>query len=178
MEPWYTKIAGLIPRKFVIGVLILAFFYVVGNFSDTDSGVDETVRDTTGEVVEAGTVDALILQLGDCLVFPSDLLDEPGTVFTDMEVVPCTELHDAQIGGEHVMDDGDFPGLDFFQNSEDLDGVCIDKYIEFTKTSLTESPHLVSYFYPTEDSWLQGDRTVQCIFMMADGEKLGASLEG
>ena len=179
MEPWYTKIAGLIPRKFVNGAVIVAVLLVIWYFGESDSSVDETVRDTTGEVIEAGTVGALILQVGDCLVLPNKLLDEPGTVFTDLEVVPCIELHDAQIGGEYVMDDGEYPGDDFFQNSEEIEKVCIDKYFEFTNVNLTDSPHTLDWFYPTEDGWLQlGDRTVQCLFMMQDGGKLGASLEG
>jgi hypothetical protein len=178
MEPWYTKIAGLIPRKFVNGAVIVAVLLVIWYFGESDSSVDETVRDTTGEVVEAGTVGALILQLGDCLNFPGEFSEENVFRFSETKVVPCTELHDAQIVGEYLIDDGDYPGNDFFTNYDETNNICWDKYDAFTDTSLNEPPHEYHLLYPSEDSWLQGDRNLQCMFYMSDGGKLGASLEG
>jgi hypothetical protein len=178
MEPWYTKIAGLIPRKFVNGVVIVVVLLVIWNFNESDSSVDETVRDTTGEVVEAGTVGALAFQLGDCLVFPSSYSVNEESSITKLEVVPCTELHDAQIVGEYLMNDGDFPGDAFITEYEKANNICWDKYDAYTKTSLDAPPHSYNLLHPSEESWLQGDRELQCLFSRNDGGKLGASLEG
>jgi hypothetical protein len=180
MEPWYTKIAGLIPRKLINGAVIVAVLLVIWYFGGSDNSVDESVRDTTGEVVEAGTVGAFVLQVGDCLIMPDAFFEEEPNdyEFVDLNVVPCTELHDAQIAGEYVMEDGDYPGDEYFSNDGKFNEICWDKYDAFTKTSLDEPPHLLTLQYPTSEGWLDGDRKIQCVFFMADGGKLGASIEG
>lgn len=174
----FMNVLRIIMRSILFRIAIFAILGLFGYSRVSDSKVDETTRDSAGEVTQAGVVGSLVLQFRDCLVFPNDSFKtEAYSEFSQLKVVPCTELHDGQIGGVHVLPDGSYPGANYFSD-EYFRKTCSDDYDAFTKTYLDDPPHLFIPFYPTENSWLEGDREVQCVFTMADGGKLGASIEG
>jgi hypothetical protein len=175
MEPWYTKVGRIILRSVLFRIAIFAVLGLFGYSQVSETEVDKTTRDSNGEVIESGAVGAQVLQFGDCLLFPDGGI--LGAVFTKLESVPCTDLHDGQIGGIHVLADGPYPGEDYFEN-EFGQKACWDDYDAFTGTQLEEPPHMVVPLFPTEEGWTEGDRDVHCLFVMADEGKLGASIQG
>lgn len=173
MEPWYTRISRVVLVRLAIAGVIGIFGYL----KVSDSKVDEATRDTSGEVTESGDVGIYVLQIGDCFLYPtSDFSSTAGIIPDQLKVIPCTELHDAEVGGNHTLPDGPFPGVSKFAELEQ--SLCRDDYNAYTKTNLESPPHGGQSFYPTEESWANGDRLFTCTFSFISGEKLGASIRG
>jgi hypothetical protein len=164
----------------VIRVIVFAAFAIYGYFTLSDSERDETVRDKSGEVIEGGDVGALVLQIGDCFQFPKgfiELEEDESQTYEKLSVVPCTDLHDAEIISSRTLFRTDYPGEDAFGG--ELSDFCVDDYRSYTGFELyTDGPHLIIPLYPTQEGWDQGDKEILCAVRMENGEKLGASVRG
>jgi hypothetical protein len=180
MEPWYTKIASVISRVVLIRIIILGAVTIFGYFQVADSEKDESVRDESGEVVEAGDVGVFVLKVGDCLQLPSELksqlLGDTGEIsnYASFSAVPCTELHDAELYSIKTTNKNEFPGEEAL--FDEFTASCIDELPTYSGIELELSPYAVFPMVPTGDSWLQGDREIQCFAILANGEQLGASI--
>ena len=182
MEPWYTKIASVISRVVLFRIIILGAVTIFGYFQVADSEKDESVRDESGEVVEAGDVGVFVLKVGDCLQLPSEfksqLLGDTGEIsnYASFSAVPCTELHDAELYSIKTTNKNEFPGEEAL--FDEFSGSCVDEYFTYSGIEFDSSPHDVFPMVPTADSWLQGDREIQCFAFLVNGEQLGASIKG
>ena len=176
MEPWYTKIARGISRVVLIRIIILGAVAIFGYFQVADSEKDESTRDASGEVVESGDVGVYVLQIGDCLLYPSSVDISGGELPDQLKAVPCTELHNLEVISSHTLADGPYPSDAKLLELEQT--FCWDDYDSYTKTKLASPPHLVQLIYPVETSWANGDREITCTFGMPNNEKLGASIRG
>jgi hypothetical protein len=182
MEPWYTKIASAISRVVLIRIIILGAVAIFGYFQVADSEKDESVRDESGEIVEAGDVGVLVLKVGDCVQLPSEFKSqllgntEELMTFTSFSAVPCTELHDAELYSTKTTNKNEFPGEEAL--FDEFSGPCVDEYSTYSGIEFDSSPHDVFPMVPTADSWLQGDREIQCFAFLVNGEQLGASIKG
>jgi len=175
------NILRIIVRSILFRIVIFAVLGLFGYSRVSDSNVDETVRDSVGEVVQAGDVGVLVLKVGDCVQLPpefkSQLLGtttEPFT-FSSFSAVPCTELHDAELFSISTLNLSEFPGedalLDKFSDS------CLGDYATYSGVDYDLSPHIVFPIVPTADGWEQGDRALQCFAIMENGEQLGATIK-
>ena len=181
MEPWYSKIARGISRVVLIRLIILGAVALFGYFQVADSEKDESIRDVSGEVVEAGDVGVFVLKVGDCVQLPSEFKSqllgntEEISTFTSFSAVPCTELHDAELYSIMTTNRNEFPGeealFDEFTDS------CIAEYLTYSGIEFDLSPHSMFPMVPTAESWEQGDRAIQCFAFLANGEQLGASIK-
>lgn len=123
---------------------------------------DGPTRDDSGQVVEAGELEAFDLQVGDCF-------NDPGADAVDtVMAVPCTELHDFEVYHSFDLADGDYPGADTIQ-SQWTQG-CLAEFEGFVGTSFDQSLLDISGIFPTEETWNElGDREVLCSVTAVDG---------
>jgi hypothetical protein len=129
--------------------------------------VDETARDSTGEITEGGELGVFRLEVGDCLNDPTMLSyseDAPDEV-AQFDAVPCSDVHT----GEVVLVDDDFfaeeselPSSEVLESrSYEACAVAVEEY--------TGEPFEDSYFdaypvFPTKDSWeAMDDRGIVCV---------------
>lgn len=100
---------------------------------------------------------AVDLEVGECLDSDDLDSDEISTVTT----LDCEEPHDVEIFGEHLLPDGDFPGMSKIQQVGEEE--CGDQFFDFVGTEGTDSGLQYSYLSPSEETWDDGDRTVLCM---------------
>jgi len=165
----------------VVRIIIVAAFAIYGYFTLSDSESDETVRDTSGEVIEGGDVGITALQIGDCYQFPTgfiELEENESLEFEELSVVPCTVPHDAEIFSSKVLSGTYYPGDDAFMG--ELSDFCFDDYQSYTGVAFyDDGPHVINLTNPSKEGWEDhGRKTLTCSVAMKNGEKLGASVRG
>ena len=118
---------------------------------DNITGGGEGVVEGEGE-----STDVFTIEVGDCL---NDA--EAGETVSDVPVVDCAEPHDSEAFKSIIMDDGDFPGQAAIDTASE-EG-CVTAFAEFAGISYEESTLGVSWYFPTEDGWSNGDREILCL---------------
>lgn len=167
-------------RIFVVVAAFIAIPYFVNMWQNTKSTRDASVRSDSGDIVQPGDLGIFLTRVGDCLVFPDDFADPEGPeevgYVSVTKGVPCTELHDAEVIGETLTADSVFPGDSVL--IERYQQFCRDEYEVYTGEPYLTSPHILSVFVPTLESWKAGDRKIQCFALNENREPLGASIRG
>lgn len=140
----------------------------VAVFAGTQATEDDTTRDDSGAITEAGGLGAFALQVGDCIQLPD------ATEVLSVEGVPCGEPHDAQVFAEFELPDGDFPGVESVEMSAG-DG-CYERWPAAVGTDYeTDTASDFTVFTPTAESWAEGDREVACLLVPLDGPQMVGS---
>jgi hypothetical protein len=142
--------------------LALAGCSLLGNITggNTDTGDGGTGTD----------VDVFTIAVGDCL--------NDGGVDGEVTTVPtvdCAEPHDSEAYASILMPDGEFPGdsvVEDFAVEE-----CTAAFDSFVGLAYADSTLSFSYYYPTAESWTNGDREILCLLVDPAGQVTG-SLKG
>jgi len=146
----------------LVAGLALSGCSILNNFT---GGV---TRDDDGNVTEGNdNADVFAIRVGDC-VNNADLGEEVSSI----PVVPCSEPHDSEAFFSHLMTDESYPGTASVQTS--ADEVCIGGFAGYVGGDYNSSALYVTYFYPTEASWAQGDREILCLVYDPDGPLTGS----
>lgn len=138
------------------------------------TSLDDASRDDTGEIVGAGDIDVMSLQIGDCF----DDAEEVEEVLFDVAAVPCSEPHDNEVFSVQTVSGGldtdNFPGQTVLQESayEVCSGPVFDTYVG---TPYLDSILEVFTITPTGESWDEGDREFVCALYRLDFAKLTGS---
>lgn len=139
----------------ILAVLVVLLFTVVLQPEKAPGVVEENVE-------------PLDLSAGDCLQ-GFEAFDQPVTVVT------CETPHNAQlVATDSYPEDDDFPGSEAL--SAKATEVC--SQVQYSET-LTANPDLKlqeTKVVPTEDSWDDGDRRVDCFVVSSGDQDLTASL--
>lgn len=129
-----------------------------------------TQRDASGSpTAENDNADVFSIKVGDCL---NDAAAS-GTV-TTAPIVPCSKPHDSEAYTSITMKDGAFPGADAVKAQADQG--CADAFPGFVGIAYNDSKLSISYYYPTSDSWANGDREILCT-VYDDGVKTTGTLK-
>ena len=116
------------------------------------------------------------LQVGDCFDVPSG---EQADVISSIQHHPCTESHTGEVFfiATYTGSDTTYPATsDFDQFAETA---CTPAFETYVGTALDSDPDLdAGYFYPPEDGWSSGDRTILCYLERADGGAMTKSVKG
>jgi Septum formation len=182
---------GIITSAVAVVVSIIGAVILVGLFADldeeasveTETTASPAAENTVAPPVETSApaqaeetvstvpedVDVYKLEVGDCF---AEVPEED--VFT-VPVVPCSEPHSEEVFAVVSLPEGDFPGDDAI--NAQADELCIAEFKSFVGLSHEESVLDFSYFYPSEESWLDGDRVVTCT-IYDPGEEVTGSLRG
>ncbi|MDY0913211.1 septum formation family protein [Rathayibacter festucae] len=130
----------------------------------------EAVRDVTGVVVTAGTVDPFSVAKGDCLQEPDD------DRVADVEAVPCAEPHALEVF--HVFAQ---PGDDYTSRNTLLaqaDAGCEPEFGAVMSIAYGDSALEYRSFVPSEVSWRHGDRAIVCAVFDPAADSTTGSLFG
>ena len=129
-----------------------------------------TPRDASGSATaENDNADVFSIKVGDCL----NDATASGTV-TTAPIVPCSKPHDSEAYKSITMKDGDFPGTDAVKAQADQG--CGDAFPAFVGIPFNDSKLDISYYFPTSDSWSNGDREILCT-VYDDGVKTTGTLK-
>lgn len=161
-------IAGLVLAANVAYAVVVIF-----------NGVDETERDSSGRVVEGGTVTLDRLRVGDCFNGGGlDGLAEDGTegeAGVTADVVPCGRAHQAEVYYQFDIESDGYPG-DAAVQSRLTD--CLSEFRNFVRRSYQRSQLEIFFLYPSSATWRLGDHEVVCIVADPDLTEISGSLAG
>lgn len=167
-EPVRGSRAAALALRFGLGIVVFAG---IGFFSS----LDDASRDGAGELVSAGDLDVMELQVGDCFDDPEEL-DE---VVFDVSAVPCSEAHDNEVFSlvPVTVFGAAFPGETALQDFG-YESCVGEPFRTYVGTEYFDSALEVFTFTPTEESWDGGDREVVCILYKLDLTKLVGTARG
>ncbi len=144
-----------------VGVYIAAIagFGIYGAMT----GVD---RDDSGAIVDGGSLDAFDMRVGDCFDDPSSYGEEVHS----LPGVPCADPHDNEVYAVFDVSLSSYPG-------EAEIGImaqesCLERFEGFVGLDYESSTLDIFPFYPTSESWNQGDREIVCAIYDMNTEKL------
>lgn len=156
-------------RRLPIGGIIFAVLIIGGGISSWYFGAG---RNETGEIAKPGDLGAVELRVGDCY----DLKDPQASEIEDVTAKPCTEAHEYELYFIGSMPVGPYPADSVFEQY--FAANCDPAFTTYVGKSWQESTLDIYWLIPTEDSWRQGDRSVQCAVFDPKIARLTTSLKG
>lgn len=134
-----------------------------------DQAAEPAVRDeTSGEITESSEADVFSLKVGDCL---NEAGSEDAEEVSSVPTVPCAEPHDSEAYAATDMPDGEYPGDQAVMDASDT--YCYDQFATFVGLSYDESELDLASFFPTPESWAEGDREIMCFVSSPEGQVTG-----
>ncbi|MFB7513796.1 DUF4190 domain-containing protein [Streptomyces sp. NPDC056144] len=137
-----------------VSCLLVVLGFATGAFraigEEFKEGMDEAARTKT----------PFSLRTGQC--FDEGARD--GGEVTDVEVLDCDQPHEGEVtGGFKLIGYAKWPGeKEIFEQADER---CDTVNLAYARDSWAIPERLlVSYYYPTKESWRTGDRTVTCTF--------------
>ena len=124
------------------------------------SGDDQTVRDSNGNVIEAGDVSVFSLNVGDCFV------DLPSGDVSTVNVVPCADDHSYEIYHEF---DIDLAAYDAAAVQSAANDGCLSAFQPYMGVGYEQSYYDFDGLQPSAGSWEQDDREVICLATPTNG---------
>jgi len=97
------------------------------------------------------------LAVGDCV---DQAKLEDGNTATE-PLVACDEPHDLEVFASLTLDDGDYPAVETLVTFGAKE--CAKEFTTFVGLDFGISALDFQYYYPTESSWANGDRGVDCV---------------
>ncbi|MDH4277038.1 MAG: septum formation family protein [Acidimicrobiia bacterium] len=161
-----------------VGSLVVAMLTLsgCGLLSGGDTQADETSRDETGQIVDAGEVGVNALKLGDCF---NDNPVDPGAEVVDVltvQAVPCSEPHDNEVYYLGALPETSYPGEELVD--ELVLDQCLTVFEAFAGVSYEESRLDIGRIFPSEANWADEDRGYICLVYDVDLQKLEGSMRG
>ncbi|CAN5416581.1 septum formation family protein [soil metagenome] len=150
-----TSIAPARARVLALSTVVAAALLLSGcsllgqlnNATPRNAGGTPTAENTDADVFS--------IRVGDCL----DDATSSGTV-TTAPIVPCSTPHDSEAYTSIKMAGGAFPGADAVKTQAD-EG-CAKAFPDFIGIPYDDSNLSISYYFPTKESWSNGDHEIMC----------------
>ena len=128
-------------------------------------------RDSTGTIVDGGSLDAFQIQVGDCFDDVSSYEEE----IHNLPGVPCSEPHDNEAFAVFDVTMASYPGDEMGEVAYDS---CMQRFERFVGKDYESSSLEIMTLYPTTESWKQHDREIVCALYDMDDNKLHGSVKG
>jgi hypothetical protein len=173
--PWAVNLDAVPPastplwRRIPIGWLIVGVLVIAGGIGGY---LFSASRSASGEITRSGDMAANDLRVGDCFDLKEPEADEVG----DVTARPCTEAHGYEVFYVGVLAEGVYPGEDAL--SQYVVDSCEPAFGSYIGTSYLDSQLDISWLYPSDDSWGEGDRSLQCAAYDPANNQLTISLKG
>ena len=129
------------------------------------AGVDSTTRDDAGQITVQGELGVFVTQLGDCV---NDVPDGTAVEVSTLTGVPCDQPHHWQL-----IHKGEITLEEYSRSAVKTEArLLCNSAIEELITSFVSANDEEIYEYenagaftisPTSESWVEGDRTVDCL---------------
>ncbi|HEU5032495.1 MAG TPA: DUF4190 domain-containing protein [Spirillospora sp.] len=177
-------------RGLAIAGIVLSALWIVGGtigylvIPGSDSSSSATGPDGTPKpkTTKPEKIDAYTMKVGDCINDPVSSgapADEsaPPVEVESVKKVPCTGPHDGEVLAVFKLTQTVMPGD---QEMSRLASTGCKLRIQRKLDRDPAAAHLGrSFYYPTADSWRDGDRAVTCLAVnAADGKKLTRPIRG
>ena len=133
---------------------------------------DNTTRDESGAIVEAGGLGAFAMQVGDCFDDPEGAEE----LVTSVAAMPCSELHDNEVYAIYDTSFTTWPGQDTMYDDAWLG--CHSRFAAYVGAEWEYSTLDLAVMTPSDGSWQEGDREVVCFLYDGQLRKLGSSMRG
>ena len=131
-------------------------------------------RDGTGAIIDAGSIDAFSLQVGDCFDDSAFSSMGAGEEVDSLPGVPCSQPHDNEVYSVFNVNESSFPGED--RLSELAFDRCYNEFERFVGRDYETSQLDILTLYPTRESWQHmNDREIVCAVFDVDANKLTGS---
>lgn len=128
----------------------------VSTLVEAYGGTTEIAPTPTAEPTYAPT-GVIELAVGDCL--DQEKLED-GDTSTD-PFVDCADAHDLEVFAELTVDDGDYPAVEELVRFASRG--CATEFTSFVGLDFGISALDFQYYYPTDSSWANGDRGIDCV---------------
>jgi hypothetical protein len=161
-----------LPRRIAPAALVLAAGALLAALAGCTASGGGTATPTATPSAGSTHASAMDIKVGDCL----DDADA-GTTTATAPIVPCTDPHDSEAFAEITLSGSSYPGDDAVQ-AQAQKGCTGDAFANFIGIAADDSTLQVSYYFPTEDSWAGGDRTVTCTVYAIDASGKTAQTTG
>ncbi len=133
---------------------------------------DSADRDSTGAIVDSGTIDVFDLKVGDCFDDGDAYSDEIST----LPAVPCSEPHDNEAYAAFNVSLDSFPGdIAMWEMASEE---CYNRFEGFVGRDYESSQLDFFTLHPTSESWAMNDREIVCALYDMDLNKLTGSMKG
>ena len=156
-------------RRLPVGGIIVIAVVIAVALGGTLFGAG---RSSTGEIDRAGDLSANDLRVGDCF----DLKDPDAEEVGDVAAQPCTEAHEYEVFYVGLLAEGSYPGEQAL--TEFVIDNCEPAFGTYIGTAYLDSQLDFSWLYPSDDSWDDGDRSIQCAAYDPRNTRLTSSLRG
>lgn len=164
-----TTTSRLLARTIAVTTIATAALLLSG-CSLLNQITNTTQRNPSGTATAANdNADVFSIKVGDCLNDASS----SGTV-TTAPIVPCSRPHDSEAYKSIKLANGSFPGETAVKSQADQG--CAAAFPGFIGVSYDDSNLKISYYFPTSDSWKNGDREILCT-VYDDGVKTTGTLK-
>lgn len=109
---------------------------------------------------------------------PGQCFDRPAAEgLYEVAVVPCEVSHDLEMYALFQLDDPAWPGEDLVHQQADQG--CREQFVSLTGTEPAQSDVGYTMYTPSEGSWSEGDRQVQCALQLnSGGRMIGSRMAG
>jgi len=155
-------------RNWGIGIAIAAGAYLFHSLTEVD-------RDETGAIVDAGSLNAFQMRVGDCFDDGSAFAEENASIGS-VPGVPCANPHDNEVYAVFDISAASFPGDAMADMAHDA---CLERFEAFVGKDYDSSSLDIATLYPSRDSWnAQNDREVVCAVYDIELAKLTGSVKG
>ena len=142
----------------------------VGIVSAGAWALDNTTRNESGVIVEAGELGVFNFKVGDCI---TDM--PPGGNIGKATGTPCTQPHEYEVYAETFMaNDSETLPADISKQANEF---CLSRFQVFVGLPYDSSKLAVASIYPTADSWVGGDKEFTCLVSLENAETLTYSLK-
>jgi hypothetical protein len=166
--PAETAAPQRLGRRVPVGWLIVVILLGVGAVA---SFITNASRSDTGEIINDGDMMATDLRVGDCF----DLKDPSAEEISDVTAKPCSAVHEFELFWTGSMPEGDYPSEaafdSFFQTQ------CVGAFQPYVGLGYFDSELDIYWLSPLEETWYDGDRSIQCAIYDPDNSQLTGSLK-
>ena len=150
-------------RRIVVAAMVLAAIGVLAGCTMTSARAPTATPTATHAGSHAGShATAMDISVGDCLDDAA-----AGSTAAPATIVPCTSPHDSEAYADITLTGDAYPGLDAVRARAQA-GCQGEAFADFVGIASDDSTLQVSYYYPTEQTWAGGDRTVTCTVFAVD----------
>lgn len=106
-----------------------------------------------------GKQDVFSLKTGDCFNDEAAASEQIESV----KMPACTEEHDNEVYGTYNLTDADFPSYDSAAILDDAEAGCGAQFEGFVGAPIDQTSLDYGYYYPSPESWENGDREILCL---------------
>jgi hypothetical protein len=141
------------------------------------AGIDNTTRDEAGQITVQGELGAFVTQLGDCI---NDLPD--ATLISTVTGVPCDQPHHWQVFHKDEISLSEFALSEVTRKTEAICSVevenLVNRYVDSADDEINQYENAdISYLHPSAESWVEGDRSIDCLVGSYSEQYIGSLLD-